>query len=482
MKKAACFVFALLLNGALNHAAFAACTPGSTWTAVWTDSLNQTSYMLEAPCKVYIGIPFTITATVSDAAYPNVDVGFGWAIKDNGGIIAGGGFNWITTISGQWQKVIEQTYTGTPIDHLIEFKFSDLGAGSGAHFWASSLIGNITVDPYPPASNTPPAADAGPDIFLESKDLNLTTIHGSASDADGDSLSYRWLENSVELQASLPVDASGDAPLHLATIAPLSIGSHTLTLEVSDGTTAGTDTVVVAVENSLPIAAAAAGGTFQAGEDIRLNGTVADYDGDVVTYRWLEGVMILAQGTLSTPSGGAPAALPEFVIPGGLPLGSHNLVVEVNDGIHTATASAARINVIDTLAPTLAPRASTNILWPPNGEITEVRINANAHDNGNGPLLLSVMVTENLPSGNGKDKKDVPHYSVKTIDQAAGIIVLELRSAKGKGGDRVYEAALTVVDASGNSSSAVVAIKAIHDMGRSYSNGIGGARSSESKK
>lgn len=102
---------------------------------------------------MFIGQTFDITATVKDQIYyPDSDVGFGWAVKDEGTIIAGGGFNWITTASGQWQRTISQMYTGTPINHLIEFTFSDLGQGSGAHYWAENLIGETTVDPYPPSS------------------------------------------------------------------------------------------------------------------------------------------------------------------------------------------------------------------------------------------------------------------------------------------------------------------------------------------
>ncbi|MDO8413166.1 MAG: hypothetical protein Q7S51_05170, partial [Gallionellaceae bacterium] len=63
-----------------SSAGFAACTPGSNWTAAWTDSFNQTTYTLTAPCKVYIGIPFSLTATVTDSVYPNDWVAHSWAI------------------------------------------------------------------------------------------------------------------------------------------------------------------------------------------------------------------------------------------------------------------------------------------------------------------------------------------------------------------------------------------------------------------
>ena len=464
MKRAICIISVFLMIFSFTMPAFAECTPGTSWTAAWTDSFGQTTYTLEAPCKVYIGIPFNITARVTDNSYPNSDVGFAWAIKDNGSIIAGGGFNWITLANGQWQRVVDLTYTGTPIDHLFEFKFTDMGEGGGAHWWGSKLIGAVTVDPFPPSADTPPTVEAGPSIFIASQNQNVTVIQGVASDADGDSLSYRWLEGATEVQPSRPVGVSGAAPMDLAALPQLSIGAHTFTLEVTDGTAKVTDTMVVSVENSAPVVATSAGGTFNLGENIRLNGNVADYDGDVLSYRWLEGTTVLAAGEIATLTGGAPVPVTEYVIPGGLPLGTHTLALEVGDGIHTATSNTI-ISVIDTVAPTLAPVASTNILWPPNGTMTEVTITANARDNSGGPVSLNVLLTSNQPQQTDQDGRLIPDCSVVSIDQAAGLIVLQLRNARsGKGGDGVYSIALTAADASGNSSSADVLIKAPHDM------------------
>jgi hypothetical protein len=444
--------------------AFAECIPGTSWTAAWTDSFGETTYSLVAPCKVYIGIPFSFTASVADSIHPDGDVGVSWAIKDNGSTVAGGGFNWITLVNGQWQRVLEQTYTGNPIDHLLEFKFTDLGEGAGAHWWGSNLIGAVTLDPFPPSANSPPAVEAGPSILMLSENQSKTVIEGSASDADGDPLSYRWLEGATELQSSSPVGVSGSAALEIAALPALSIGAHTLTLEVSDGTATVTDTMVVSVENSAPVAVASTVGTFNQGDAIRLNGSVADYDGDALSYRWLEGTTLLTSGVVATQPGGTPAPLPEYVIDGGLPLGTHTLTLEVGDLIHSVTAQTT-VSVIDTVAPALAPVASTSIIWPPNGAMTEVVITANARDNSGDPVLLSVMVNSNQSQLTDQDGKPMPDCSIVSIDQTAGVIVLQLRSSRsGKGGDGIYTVNLTATDASGNSSSAVVSIKAPHDL------------------
>jgi len=103
----------------------------------------------------------------------------------------------------------------------------------------------------PPLENTPPVAAAGPDVAITTLEIASTTIEGTATDPDADdSLTYRWLEGTVEFTLSAPVGANGEAPLDLATILPqyLSIGTHILTLEVSDGQETVSDTMILTIE------------------------------------------------------------------------------------------------------------------------------------------------------------------------------------------------------------------------------------------
>lgn len=462
--KAALVILAIsFLVLSLNSPVFASCSAGSSWTAGWTDPFGQTTYSLQAPCTAYVGVPFAIVSAATDTFFPNSMVGGVASIKDNGSAIAS--FSWITLSNGLWQRTTQQTYTGSLTDHNIEFKFTDFGQGSGGHNWATGIIGGITVGPYP--SNTPPTVDAGPNIWLLSENQNTTVIHGTASDAEGDVLSCRWLEGTVELQSWQLVDSLGNAPLNLALVAPLPLGSHTLTLEVNDGTTTVVDTVIVTVENSAPVAAPSTSGTFLLGQDIRLNGSVADYDGDNLTYTWLEGTTVLAGGTIQAVYGGAPVALPEHILAGGLPLGDHTLTLRVSDGIQTVSTDTS-VTVIDTQAPIVTPTVSTNILWPPNGTMTTVTINTNAVDNSGGAVMLSVLVTSNEPSKTDKDGNIIPDMVVLGIDQATGVITLQLRASRtGNGGDRLYYVTITATDESGNSTVSQVIIRAPHDMGHS---------------
>jgi len=100
------------------------------------------------------------------------------------------------------------------------------------------------------STNVAPVADAGADQTVTDTDGNgaeTVTLDGSgSSDADGTIIAYEWREGSA-------VVGSGQTPS-----VTLSVGAHTLTLEVTDDDNAtATDTVVVTVNpgNQAPAAA-----------------------------------------------------------------------------------------------------------------------------------------------------------------------------------------------------------------------------------
>lgn len=441
------------------------CPPGTNWTAVYTDNAGETIYTITAPCKVYVGEEFDITATVTDTDNPNAYVAFRWGIFDNGTLLRGTErFNWLKVTDGQWQTTYVQKYTELIENHLIEFRFTDLGEGMSPHHWGPGLIGNITVDPYPPSSNNPPEVNAGLDILLESQDQSITTIYGRASDIDGDLMTYRWLADDIEIQGPIIVDSSGNIPLPLGILSPLSLGTHIFTLEISDGKDIATDDVRVCIENSPPTVAPVGGGTFQIWSNIYLNANVSDYDGDILDYIWKAEDTILASGTVQANYGGSPISLPENLIIGGLPLGVHTLTLVVSDGIHTVSADIS-VTVIDSVAPTLAPVTDTLILWPPNNKMVDVVIYANAEDNSRGEVTLTITVKSNEPPAKNSKGQIISDYSIQQIDQQNGVIYLQLRAARtGNEAERIYTVSITATDSSGNSSFADVLIKVPHDM------------------
>lgn len=104
--------------------------------------------------------------------------------------------------------------------------------------------------PGEPPENEPPVANAGDDVTILSNELAFTVIQGTATDPDGDTLQYRWLEGAVEFTLWADVSENGEAPLDLGTILPeyLGVGTHTLTLEVTDGKDTVSDDMVLTIE------------------------------------------------------------------------------------------------------------------------------------------------------------------------------------------------------------------------------------------
>lgn len=106
-----------------------------------------------------------------------------------------------------------------------------------------SSVGSVT--PPPPPTNQSPTANAGPDQTVIDTDNNgsqSVTLNGSASsDADGTISTYAWLENNASI-------ASGVNPA-----VTLNVGTHTITLKVTDnGGLTATDTVVITVNAPAP--------------------------------------------------------------------------------------------------------------------------------------------------------------------------------------------------------------------------------------
>ncbi len=92
----------------------------------------------------------------------------------------------------------------------------------------------------PPAANTAPHSDAGPDRAV-TVGATVRLDGGASTDADGDSLTYSWTSlNGIALTAA--------APREIAFIAPMTTGRYLFTLVVNDGSVdSAPDTVVVTV-------------------------------------------------------------------------------------------------------------------------------------------------------------------------------------------------------------------------------------------
>lgn len=85
------------------------------------------------------------------------------------------------------------------------------------------------------------AADDGAVDAARQCDVYVT---GVATGAPGASLRYRWLADGVPVAAWVDVRADGTAPLELCGLA---VGSHALTVEVTDGARTASDTMTATI-------------------------------------------------------------------------------------------------------------------------------------------------------------------------------------------------------------------------------------------
>jgi len=318
-----------------------------------------------------------------------------------------------------------------------------------------------------------PTADAGPEVAIYTSEQAVTTVMGVAYHTNPEaSLEYRWLEGETELQTWTAVGLFGAASLNLAAPVPaLPIGPHTLTLEVSDGMLTASDTMTLTVSNTPPEAQLAP--TSQVVEisldEICLTAEVADFDGDELSYQWRKGEMELASGTIDTPADGSVVPLTELVIPANDPrflLGIHEIQLVVQDGTNPPLTLTATVEVKDTTSPTLAPLASTTMLWPPNGSLRPVTIWAHAIDNGGGLITLTVNVQSNETESccGHCSRCTQPDWYIDAINNDTGEIQLRLRAERsGRGDGRIYTITVTATDQSMNQSSAAVEVRVPHD-------------------
>jgi hypothetical protein len=316
---------------------------------------------------------------------------------------------------------------------------------------------------YEPLTNNSPTVNAGENLTITSEELFNTVIQGTASDNDSnDQLECRWSEGENVLLDWSPAGLNGECELDLSTIS-MGIGSHTLTLDVTDGMAITPDHMILTIENSAPHVAPTGGGVFEIWTNVALGGQLSDFDGDGLYYEWLRGTDLLFSGYLYSVSGGDPIQLPVHTI-SNLPLGSHTLTLSVYDGVNQRVQKDITVAVIDTGDPILSPVPNNTILWPPNHQMVDIQITANAADNSGGIVTLSAIVSSNEPEEGTGDGDMSPDWTEPIIDHESGIITLQLRAERsGSGDNRVYFITISATDESDNSSSTTLEIIVPHN-------------------
>lgn len=181
----------------------------------------------------------------------------------------------------------------------------------------------LTVDPFDPATNQPPIADAGPDFTLADPDgdgLASALVDGTgSSDLEGSIASYEWRLNGTLVGTSAIQGI------------PFPVGVNTLELTVRDSNDAtGVDTAIVTVTaNGAPTAVAGPDQTVtdNDGDGVEVVSVSAagssDADGTVEFWAWREAGTVLATTETADIS---------------LPVGVHAIELTVTDnGGGTAT-------------------------------------------------------------------------------------------------------------------------------------------------
>jgi len=135
-------------------------------------------------------------------------------------------------------------------------------------------------------TNTPPTANAGPDLIFNANEP--VEITGIGLDSDGVISAYLW-----EQVAGPAVTLSGATTATVGFTAPSVNNSAVITLRLTvtdNAASSGVDEVNVSINaplaNALPTANAGADQTVNENDRVTLSGSGVDSDGSIVSYRW----------------------------------------------------------------------------------------------------------------------------------------------------------------------------------------------------
>ncbi len=184
-------------------------------------------------------------------------------------------------------------------------------------------------------ANSRPLADAGPDQTVPVGTVVALDGRGS-HDVDGDALSYAWtlITRPGDSQAALS-DSGSPTPVFTVDRP----GVYEVELVVNDGAEDGVpDRVVIATQNSAPVAEAGPDQAAFVGQLVALDGSgSADVDGDALTWSWSFTTVPAGSGaTFSDPAAMDPTFVPD------LP-GLYVVQLVVHDGTLPSAPDTARV-------------------------------------------------------------------------------------------------------------------------------------------
>jgi hypothetical protein len=194
-------------------------------------------------------------------------------------------------------------------------------------------------------ANVAPVANAGP--LQNILTASLVTLDGSAStDANGDTLTYRWSLTSKPTGSAAVLSSTTSArPTFTADVA----GTYVATLIVNDGqvdSASATVTVTATRANAAPVANAGAAQTVYLGSTVTLDGSASsDANGDTLTYRW---TVQSYPGLFAPLLSGSTSVNPTF---SSNDAGVFVLSLVVNDGQASSIASTVTVTFLNSVGP-----------------------------------------------------------------------------------------------------------------------------------
>ena len=204
------------------------------------------------------------------------------------------------------------------------------------------MVNDGTADSDPDSvtvstGNVAPVAHAGPDQTIAVTQPAFLDGTGS-TDANGDGLTYQWTLASQPASSTTTLD---DPTSATPSFTVDQVGTYVVHLIVSDGLLSSeTDQVIVATDNSAPVAHAGPDHDVRPGTTVTLDGSgSSDVDGNPLTYQWAQTVVPSGNSAvLSDPTAVTPTLTPDVE-------GDYVAQLQVNDGTVTSQPDTALIRV-----------------------------------------------------------------------------------------------------------------------------------------
>jgi hypothetical protein len=319
----------------------------------------------------------------------------------------------------------------------------------------------------------PPLADAGPDINAEclcpsGTDLLLSgalSLDDNSTPGTNDDIGkFEWfIDHGLTSEIFLGEGEEFSAPF--------SLGSHTVTLLVTDATDeTSTDDLVVTVVNTNRPPVADAGGDITAectspsgAGFLILDGTAssdpdstAGTQDDLFKFEWFEDLGGTAQQLLGS----------ESVLPVNLGIGAHVITLKVTDISGLVDTDEMILIIADSTVPLLTVTVSPGTIWPWNGQVQEISATVSATDICGGASFILKSIASNEPAGPNDTGEGTKSIDVFLADTGTPDVNFSLRAERrGNGSGRIYTITYEATDGVGNVIETQANVLVPHDQG-----------------